>query len=224
MASPTTLTPHVRAVVLLSVPVLVLAAALTGCSGQTPTGPTPGLSADQVATIVDARNEIMWERLGLAGSPPAGSSIRELRPLDAWGSAMADCMRAAGYPSYVGLASTYDRRSSKPATKAELIAFYECGAANPTDPVEQNYLSREQLDYIYSYYQRSLIPCLRAHGVTSSPAPQRAEFLRTIFVADEFGYASWSPYEGLTGISHRLFTDCPPSPPGFAYALEDWRK
>jgi hypothetical protein len=199
----------VRSLVVVCV---VVAASLTMAACSTP--PPPGLSVEQVAQITAAR------------SPSEEGLTRPIYtyvPIVEWGSAVAECMNRAGYASYSAAVVSFTRGEAGLPGAGEQNALDTCLTVIQVDPVDRNILSREQLEYIYSYYARQLIPCLAEHGIEITDVPTREDFELSIFIDGEFGYSTWSPYEGLSASPKKVFDDCPPSPPGYAYALEDWR-
>lgn len=58
-------------------------------------------------------------------------------------------------------------------------------------PNEAGYFSTAQLDYLYDYYQDTLVPCLQLQGLDVGFAPSRSEF------ASVAGWVSWDPYSEL---------------------------
>ena len=47
-------------------------------------------------------------------------------------------------------------------------------------------LTDDQLNYIYDYYKKTLVPCMIMNGFTPTTAPTRTEFLALA--------GQWSPY------------------------------
>jgi hypothetical protein len=192
----------------------IVALAATVMLSACTTPPAPGLDSEQRARIASQRV-----------SSPIGSTNLEFTyvSLTDWGGEVTGCMSDAGYKNYNATAASFVRGGSAEMTTLEEATLDNCLTQVQVDPVDMNILSREQLNYIYSYFERRLVPCLAAHGITVTDLPTREKFLSMIFIDDEFGYAPWSPYEGFSSSPQRIFDDCPPSPPGYAYALEDWR-
>jgi hypothetical protein len=191
---------------------VAFAASLTLGACSTP--PAPGLDDDQIARITS-------QRVSLSSSSTQ-VNYTYVALID-WGGEVTVCMRDAGFDNYNATAASFVRGGDAEVTPLEEATLNNCLTQVQVDPVDMNILSREQLNYIYSYFERRLVPCLAAHGITVTDLPTREKFLSMIFIDDEFGYAPWSPYEGFSSSPQRIFDDCPPSPPGYAYALEDWR-
>ncbi len=63
------------------------------------------------------------------------------------------------------------------ATTIARLVYYTCQVMYPVDPDEYRVLSTAQLHYLYDYYQRWTIPCIRAHGYEVHGLPSRAAFL-----------------------------------------------
>jgi hypothetical protein len=73
-----------------------------------------------------------------------------------------------------------------------------CESGLVLDPNDGGYFSAAQLDYVYDYFQDSLVPCLQLQGLDVGFAPSRAEF------AASSGWIVWNPYSELAA-------DLPPS-------------
>ena len=74
----------------------------------------------------------------------------------------------------------------------------KCQAGTLLSPNEAGFYSTEQLDYIYDYFQDTLVPCLQLQGLDVGFAPNRSDF--SAFA----GSISWDPYS-------ELGADLPPS-------------
>ena len=68
-----------------------------------------------------------------------------------------------------------------------------CLVQYPPESVRDRLKTRQQLDYIYSYYANELVPCMRAQGVVPSAVPARAAFLRM----SRNGLSLWNPYSTI---------------------------
>lgn len=87
-----------------------------------------------------------------------------------------------------------------------------CEAGVIVDPNAGGYFSAAQLDYVYDYFQDSLVPCLQLQGLNVGYAPSRAEF------ATAAGWIMWDPYSELGAAvppsrSEEIRSRCPEYPP-----------
>lgn len=87
-----------------------------------------------------------------------------------------------------------------------------CESAVMLDPNAGGYFSSAQLDYLYDYFQDSLVPCLQLQGLDVGYAPSRAEF------ATAAGWIQWDPYSELGAAvppsrSAEIHERCPDYPP-----------
>jgi hypothetical protein len=185
--------------------------ALAGC---TPTRSVPPqASGSELQQLVDDERALFRQwYLYLVNAPPDPPVIpveRVIAPSETQ-AVYGSCMDAAGYPNYGEPGATVAVEQS---TDGQL-ALYICVSQFPVEPSAFGIFSRDQLDYLYDYYQQSLIPCLAASGHDVIDIPVRAEFLRR----DPAQLYAWSPYGELTGLSPKLLTSlaerCPEFPPG----------
>jgi hypothetical protein len=98
-------------------------------------------------------------------------------------------------------------------TPDEHVAYYICSVRYWASPRYWGYLSTEELDWAYDYYQDWLVPCLEARGYELPLAPRRAEVTATP------GYLAWNPYSQLGARItdekiKELEYECPYYPPG----------
>jgi hypothetical protein len=87
-----------------------------------------------------------------------------------------------------------------------------CEARPLLDANAGGYFSAAQLDYVYDYFQDSLVPCLQTQGLDVGVAPSRAEF------AGSAGWIRWDPYSELGAAvppsrSAEIRERCPEYPP-----------
>lgn len=179
---------------------LVGVLALAGCVAA----PPPGASESEISALQERSLEQTWERTGLDGDPPAvepGPAVAS----DAWGQTVYDCVLQQGFVLR-GFEWSPDHGASLGADSGNDVddpglqrAFYECIAANPRAIDEHTIaLTDAQLDYIYDYYLKSLVPCMVLNGFTPSTAPTREEFLAI--------RGQWSPYYSVdVGLSSIQF-------------------
>ena len=166
---------------------------LAGCV-STVTVPT-GLPDKQIAEMTKASLDATWAATGLTDRPHA--ALGELESGASFFDSMRECMYASGI-SLDGLSRDQSGGytpllvNNVPAGPADRVAFYLCFAEHPIDPVSgTGVATREQLEYLYDYWQRWLIPCIALHGYDVTDPPRRI-----IFVTRE--QYSWSPYGAVT--------------------------
>ena len=98
---------------------------------------------------------------------------------------------------------TVDVTAVSDAEVLRLSALFESEMSRCKDgvvltPNEAGFYSTAQLDFIYDYFQDSLVPCLQLQGLDVGFAPNRSDF--SAFA----GSISWDPYS-------ELGADLPPS-------------
>jgi hypothetical protein len=189
---------------------------LGGCTARPlPPGPT---DAD-VARYYDAIADSHWDALGFGPSVerPATPATQFSTP-ETWAASVARCMNDAGFDEYSaqGGSLTITEPDPNPSTEQKL-ASYICELSYQPAAVTGQILSAAQLDYVYDYYLRFLIPCLELQGETLDDVPSREAFVA------QSALGPWSPYWGIvtrdTERFERLRTECPPMPPGLSDPL-----
>lgn len=196
-------------------PLLVCAALLlSGCAS--PSTPTQGQRAD-VSHYVQARLDDAWRGDGRMDRPSTVAP-RFLLP-NGWGFAMKQCMVDAGFTAFDfdrsgGFTNGLERTSS---AGEEGLAWYYCAARFPTYDTVFTELDDGQLDHLYEYYTRWLIPCLALEGSAVLRVPSRTQFGNGL--PGQPG--SWNPY--LTAelpasvvVASAVLNSCPPYPQGWS--------
>jgi hypothetical protein len=183
---------------------------LGGCTTSHPLPPGP--TQAEIARYVDRMAADHWEFMGLgdADERPRVEVVRFVSPED-WGRSIANCMNQAGYISYRavggGIESTQDAPGYLPG---EAVSMYTCQSQYPFEPSAFGILSGPQLDLLYDYYSRFLVPCLAFRGYIDGETPSREVFVATGAVS------MWSPYwrvqEPDATAYERLQRQCPPRP------------
>jgi hypothetical protein len=149
----------VRAVV-----ILLAMLALTGCA--TTAIPKAATAAD-VEAFLTRQLDAEWADTGLSDDQrPDVSRERFISNAD-FTAVMSECT--------VKLTPGYHQVLSNAKTIARLV-YYTCQAMYPVNPNEYQVLSTAQIDYLYDYYGRWVLPCLRARGYDVGATPSRAEF------------------------------------------------
>jgi hypothetical protein len=185
---------------------------IAGCTATPlPEGPSDAEIEKRVATELDWQ----WGLTGLEGV--VARPVVELKgPPSQYSIGFGECMSDAGFSGWGYDDSGLVLDDGDP-TDEQRLAFYVCNAEYPSvDP-----LSTAQLEYVYDYYERWLIPCLALHGYEQhDPVPTRESFVGDP-VQDGF---RWSPYSSIyftpaTESAYvELQAECDPAPPGG----QDW--
>ncbi len=192
---------------------------LSGCTArELPAGPTEADVAKYYEAVADAH----WAGLGLgAGVERPETPSIQFSTQEDWAASVARCMNDAGFDFYSaqGGALTVTGDLSGPTdTVEEKVAGYVCQLSYQPEAVDGQILSRAQLDYVYDYYLRFLIPCLGSRGERVADIPDRASFVA------ESGIGPWNPYWAVMTDSQDAFEEsraqCPPMPPGLATPWE----
>jgi hypothetical protein len=171
--------------VLLAATALVLA--LTGCVQAV--GPPPVTDAD-LEEYIGIQQQRQWSFIAPTSLEHPRLESRVLGPEQLFGS-----------------------ERNCPVGPDALDDTFACLVAELPHPSTTNFFSRAQLDYIYDYFQDSLVPCLLQYGLDVGYAPSREEFTR------EPGWLSWDPYSELgaevpPSRAAELRWRCPPMPAG----------
>lgn len=200
--------------------VAALALVLAGCTAV-PEAHPPESEYD---VIVAERLDAVWRQSGLDDrARPDVASGPVVSQFEA-GERFSECMAERGWPDYFvnenGTGFGY-QSIDLTSSDAETLDWYECFAAYPVD-AQFTMNSVEQFDFVYDYFQDTLIPCLAENGYALRRAPTRLEF-RTIlegWTDPLFPYV-WNPYYDIqfTGSVAELPVAkiCPPTPPGQSF-------
>lgn len=171
---------------------------LGGCSVVATPPPPP--TEEEAQRYYDSMLERTWIGTGLSGllDQPQVAAVDRV-PSEEWRQVLSDCMEGKGLslPGFVwDPQSGYqlvDDGTSPTAARIDStmrLAFYMCLAANPPEVIdEEAFLTPAQLDYVYDYYVRWIVPCLAQNGWQLRNAPSREEFLLL--------EGNWSPYNSI---------------------------
>jgi len=189
------------------------AATLSGCTTQPlPAGPSDADVARYYSDLSDA----LWDGTGL-GPGVERPVIAEVQPItrDVWARRVADCMNNAGFANYAAQGGGLTSAGAQELQPVEeKLALFSCQELYPVAVSVNEVASDEQLEYVYGYYVRFLVPCLESRGYSINPVPTRASFLA------QRNVGLWNPY--WVDISQNssslaaLQRACPPMPPGIA--------
>ena len=141
-------------------------------------------------------------------------SVIEEVTLDVWPLAQADCLTSAGFPSRVedgGLSTSVQSAQREPF----LIQSYLCAVQFPLRPEDTTPLDARELESLYNYFARDLVPCLESEGYQVGVVPTQQSFVERYY-----GETPWTPYLiiGPTvplGDLASLEQACPQLPPRF---------
>jgi len=188
---------------------LAVLLALTGCSAVAM--PEPGLSEAEREIVQQQTRDNYWAVTGLPDEQRPAATPMTVVPSEEWPTRFVECMNAQGFANYAVAGdgySTYTIESEDPTVEA--LASYVCSTSFWTD---YGWFNTAQLDYLYDYYEQTLVPCLAVHNAQIWGAPSREKF-----------YAQgggWHPYFNFPKKDQeRIFADealpdeCPPVPPG----------
>ncbi len=164
--------------------------ALAGCVAA----PPPGPSDSDLAAFNEHLLDETWARTGLADTAER-PDVSDGAALDEgeWSDALADCMVDGGITSFgtsyspdLGFSYIPADGTTEVAAEDKLL-FYACVARHPMVPGGYfEALTDEQLDYVYDYYQTTLVPCMILNGFAPTAAPSRVEFHAIA--------GQWNPY------------------------------
>ena len=205
-----------RALAVAAVSVLLL----TGCVTAKEV-PKPGLSDAEVDVYINLQLDSMWNGSDLPEDQRPDSGDVQLVQLEEYGDAYASCMNKRGYLDYAGEGEGF--AGGDPGSAGfgdeELAANMRCSGLVQLDPSSYA-LNDAQADFLYDYFQSSLIPCLELAGYhVPGPMPTRAE-----------AWQGWfNPYFSFPGtFSQEMTADtplsqrCPPVPHGFQFQGVDY--
>jgi hypothetical protein len=181
---------------LLAVALAASLLAVSGCGAARPV-PPPASYNQKVAEHQRVNSWLLDGSVAFTGGESLG--VVRFVPADEWPQVMADCLNVEGM--YVagdagGLVVYEDPNLSQSQADLADSAWYTCTSQYPRDPVDDGYLTMEQRGYQYDYFQRSLIPCLTAHGLTVVEAPRRIDYITATHESDWY---SWNPYLTVGG-------------------------
>ena len=123
-------------------------------------------------------------------------------------------MNVAGFDQYVAVDGGYQTEGDlTERSNAEVLAAYVCDTSFEVEGQYDNWLNARQLDYVYDYFQGSLVPCIELLGYELLEPPTRAQF------TEQWG--GWHPYFAVDEsqferyfADNRVPSECPPFPAG----------
>ena len=192
---------------LAAVLTLIVALPLAACAAH----PVPdGLSALTVQTAVTDRRDALWERyFGSDELDRPEVAIVAYTPPDRLMFQYVACMHDAGFPDVHEHGDGLSLGRQESSARAAYLALWVCAAEYPVHPALLGYLDAEERGYLWDYWDRRTVPCLRELGFSVGSLGDRA-----VFVAAQGGYTS-SPYASVdprAGGWDAIDTACPPLP------------
>ena len=172
---------------------------LTGCADGRKAPPS-GVTETELNSYRDLIDEQTWLYSGLAADYAKPDVERVVLDVSEYSEALQTCEQP------IELIAD---------TEQALLAEYTCRAQYQLAAGDLALLNGAQLNYLYDFYQDTLIPCLGVHGITLEDVPSREE---VVDVA-RFGSYPWHPFDQLFdyGIGMAappsLTAACPPFPP-----------
>jgi hypothetical protein len=174
-----------------------------------------GITAAQRSAATKQQLELHWSMLTTGENvlQPTTPIVRYTTYLDA-GPTEASCLTRGGYPAkwsaQFGLVV-----SPVPVELRRAFDLVDqlCDARYPEDPAELGFLSAPQEAFLLSYWQTSLIPCLRGEGVRVKALPPVGAYGE----GDEAVGPGIDPYQHVVSapkgtILTLLYGRCPPYP------------
>ena len=182
---------------------------LSGCAV---TSPLPaGLSESERREFTEKTMEGQWEYLGISDRERPVVVPIEV-DIDELGERTSACMDDAEASGLL-LLDDSELALIGEAEEADFEeAMYICTMSFMPSARYWGYLSTDELNATYDYFQDWLVPCLESRDYHLPLAPQRHE------IASEPGYLSWDPYSQLGAritddAVAALQDECPSVPP-----------
>lgn len=200
----------------LGVAPLVAVLLLSGCAEPAPEAATPPvapvLSAAESEQMLTTWLDGYWDSASRSSPGLERPDVARVRIVD-WNEfpqAQATCLSGLGFEAKVDEAGRGVEVSAPTAQDGALdLAQYTCAAQYPLNPIMQVPLSKTELAYVYSYWDKNVRSCLTSEGVVVSEAPSLDTFV------DSYPN-SWSPYEDVPeGKLSSVLATCPEYPEDF---------
>jgi len=173
---------------------------LSGCA-EPRRAPPSGLSAQELAEYNDYIGQRLWQSTGLPDSLRPEVTAEFVEP-EEWTERLGSCGDRWETVTSVG-------------EQAAIITEYRCRMSYQLTPGVLSLLNTAQLDYLYDYYQDTLVPCLRIRGVEVPEVLSREEAVDV----GRFSAYPWNPYSEMSDATRDGVRDsttwaaCPPFPP-----------
>lgn len=189
---------------------LVVLLALSGCAVVA--APEPGFSDAERNLVRQSASDGWWESSGLPDELRPAAVPVAVVGADEWPTLFVGCMNGLGFDNYrvrTGqvVISEYDGTD----LVAAMLAHYTCRMSYWTDAGRYN---ADEMDYLYDYYEQTLVPCLTVHDLELIDVPSRQDFV-------DGWFGRWNPYDSVHesdrdwALSDEgTLRDCPRMPPG----------
>jgi len=174
---------------------------LTACA-EPRKAPPSGVSETELGAYRDLIDEQTWLYSGLAADYVKPEVERIELDVGDWSAALTACELPI-------------EEIAESDPEQALLAEYTCRAKYQLNAGALALLNTAQLNYLYDYYQDTLIPCLALRGIRLETIPTRNEIVDVA----RFGSYPWHPFDQLfdygLGMSapDDLIASCPPFPP-----------
>ena len=154
-----------------------------------------GPTGEEVQRSNQAFDEATWFALPISQSMPRPLVARQAALTSAdWIEALVDC--SFDVPNVNSMSAGPEGVVFEPTSAgfddSAQLKLYECAVAHPLtggDLGGDEVLAPAQVEYLYDYYVRWVVPCLARNGYQFATVPDRASFIET--------YGAWSPYSVL---------------------------
>jgi hypothetical protein len=199
--------------------VLGIAAVLTACSPAALTmPPVPAMTSTEVESAYEAFVESRWlsvEAEYPESTRPVVERVRFIAPGE-MPEVVVGCLLQAGFDATVttdAFGPALEVSTPEAQSDTVAVAWFVCDAQYPIDPTLTQPLSGAEIEYMYDYNTRTLLPCLAGEGFEIE-APSKQTYIESFGTPD-----GWYPYSELLGLDQEtlqgLAKACPQNPPGF---------
>lgn len=174
-----------------------LAAVVLLVSGCTPPPPdVPGPSTEQLSEFSQKQLALLWDDMTV----PEGLNRPRIEPIRTisnaeYGTVINECLdgfRDRDFRNLYGHELIAEQPQSVQGGLNETVSWYVCSAQYPFDPTGAGLFSTEQLEYLYDYNRRWVVPCMVLYGYDVGEIPKRADFVK-----QGLGGTIWSPVNDL---------------------------
>ena len=174
----------------------VAAGALAACAPPPP-GPEPP-TPEQIAAVRHEQAQSWWDSLSTGTTMPDVDVIAAL-PLEKASVQQTECLAAADLPGvrvYGPGAWEFDAAAvDEDAAIATQVQWWTCAQQYPVENDFEWMRSPSQLAWLYDFYGKRYLPCIRSLGIEPLDFPTRDEFLGADLLGGNGGFPAWLPYE-----------------------------
>ena len=162
---------------------------LAGCVSPAPPPPPP--TQEEIDAVIEAQAQIWWDSMATGTTMPDIEIIERL-PLEEAIARQTQCLDDANLPGVTVRGPgewMYDAPQEDPVGNAAQVQWWLCTQLWPAEDNFDWMLSEQQLDWLYSFYLKRFVPCLRVVGFEPVDFPSREVFV------EGNGSPIWIPYE-----------------------------